>query len=163
LQSAATDRAAFVAAIEAELNAYGELCRLLQDEQDTLQRGDAEGLQQLTERKSAHIERLAELAASRTTFLTRMQLPATPAGMDIWLRDHAGGQRESVSEAWQRLLAAAREARTLNELNGSLVTLRLNHGQAALAALHQVGSQQLFYGPDGQSQFKPAGRELGRA
>jgi flagella synthesis protein FlgN len=163
LPPAAPDRTAFAAVIEAELAAYGELCKVLQDEQDSLQRGDVEALQQLTERKSTQIERLAGLGADRADFLTRMQLPATPAGMQTWLREHAGVHRDALADAWERLLATAQEARALNDLNGSLVALRLNHSQAALAALHQAGRQHVFYGPDGQSQFEPVARALGRA
>jgi flagella synthesis protein FlgN len=161
--AAAPNRLAFVAALEAELAAYTELCELLRAEQTSLERGDVDQLQQLTELKSRQVERLATLGATRVAYLHAVQLSASPAGMQEWLASHAGAQQPALRRTWQRLLELAGEARALNELNGGLVATRLNHSQAALAALHAAGRQHLVYGPDGQNDFRAANRDLGRA
>jgi flagella synthesis protein FlgN len=160
---AASDRAAFVAALDAELAGYGELCQLLRAEQTSLERGDIDQLQQITDLKVQQVERLAALGATRAGYLRDLQLSANPDGMQAWLRTHAGAQRSALSRTWQRLLEAASEARTLNDLNGGLVATRLNHSQAALAALHAAGRQHLVYGPDGQNEFRASNRDLGQA
>lgn len=163
MPAAVPDRTAFVAALEAELAGYGELCSVLRAEQDSLERGDVESLQQLTEIKAGQVERLAALGATRAAYLRSTQLSADPSGMEAWLRDHAGAQRRSLTLTWQRLLHVAGEARTMNDLNGGLMATRMSHNQAALAALHGAGRQQAVYGPDGQNEFRPANRDLGRA
>jgi flagella synthesis protein FlgN len=161
--AAAPNRAAFVAALEAELVSYTELCELLRAEQLSLERGDVDHLRQLTELKSRQVERLGVLGGARAAYLRGQQLPATPTGMEEWLRSHAGAQQPGLTRTWTRLLEIAAEARALNELNGGLVALRLNHSQAALAALHEAGRQHLVYGPDGQNDFRASNRDLGRA
>ena len=161
--AAAPDRTTFVRALEAELVAYNGLCELLREEQASLTQGDVERLQQLTERKARQVEQLAALGATRSAYLQDLRLDADPAGMEAWLQTGAGSQRQALTQTWQNLLDAAREARILNDLNGGLLATRLNHSQSALAALHAAGRQHLVYGPDGQNDFRAANRDLGRA
>jgi flagella synthesis protein FlgN len=160
---AVPDHSAFVAALEAELAAYDELRQLLQAEQDSLESGDVDSLQHITALKASQVERLAALGATRAAYLTSVQLSADPHGMEAWLRDRAGTQRQRLTQTWQRLLQVAAQARTLNDLNGGLMATRMHHNQAALAALQGAGRQQMVYGPDGQNDFRPANRDLGRA
>lgn len=141
---------AFAAALQEELSAYVELCELLRAEQTSLERGEVDQLQQLTDLKARQVDRLAALGASRVAHLEACGLPANPKGMETWLRAHAGPQQRALTGTWKRLLEAAAEARTLNELNGGLVATRLNHSQAALATLHAAVRQDMIYGPDGR-------------
>jgi flagellar biosynthesis protein FlgN len=150
---AAHDRAAFAQTLGAELTAYVELCELLRAEQNSLERGDVDRLQQLTELKARQVERLATLGAARVAFLRAARLSTDTKGMEAWLESHAGTQRQDLTRIWQRLLDTAREARALNDLNGGLVSARLGHSQAALAALQGAGRPQLVYGPDGRVRY----------
>jgi flagellar biosynthesis protein FlgN len=151
--AAASDRAAFAHSLAAELTAYIELCELLRAEQGSLERGDVDTLQQVTELKARQVERLATLGATRVALLRAAQVSTDATGMEAWLASRAGAQRQDLTRIWQKLLEAAREARALNELNGGLVSARLSHGQAALAALQGAGRPQLVYGPDGRVRY----------
>ena len=151
--AAAPDRAAFAQTLGVELTAYVELCDLLRAEQASLERGDVESLRQLTELKARQVERLATLAAARSALLRAAQLSNDAKGMQAWLESYAGIQRQDLTRIWQRLLDMARDARALNDLNGGLVSARLNHSQAALAALQGAGRPQLVYGPDGRVRY----------
>ncbi|MDP2808775.1 MAG: flagellar export chaperone FlgN [Rhodocyclaceae bacterium] len=62
-------------------------------------------------------------------------------------------------EAAFRELAA--EARSLNETNGKLIALRMQHNQQALAVLMAAADQAITYGPDGQQRGGGGGRSLG--
>jgi flagella synthesis protein FlgN len=163
MQSAGAERSAFVSGLRAELAGFRELQQILLAEQDCLLRADVEALPELVEVKSRQIERLHGLAGQRAGYLGTLYLQPGSKGMRAWLADHAGADQREVSALWQQLEAAAAEARSLNDRNGGLIGARLNHNQAALAALQTAARSLSIYGPDGQPQ-RPAGqRELGRA
>lgn len=72
--------------------------------------------------------------------------------------------RMTAAEAVQ-LRDLAEEARGLNEANGKLIALRLQHNQRALDVLLAAAKSAATYGPDGQQQtgLPGAGRILGSA
>jgi flagella synthesis protein FlgN len=76
------------------------------------------------------------------------------------LAEHVG--RISASEA-TLLRDLAEEARGLNEANGKLIALRLQHNQKALNVLLAAAQSAATYGPDGQQQASLGGRILGSA
>lgn len=55
------------------------------------------------------------------------------------------------------------EARALNEANGKLIGLCLQHNQQALGALLDAADKATTYGPDGQQQAGLGSRILGKA
>ena len=83
--------------------------------------------------------------------------------MQEWLASRAGIDQPELSALWQQVLEAANQARALNGSNGGLIGARLNHNQAALAALQTAARSLGTYGPDGQPQMPSGQRELGRA
>lgn len=163
MQAAGAERSAFVSGLRAELAGFGELHQILLAEQDCLLRADAEALPELVEVKSRQIERLHALAGQRAGYLGALALEPGGRGMRAWLAEHAGADQRELSVLWQRLVDAAAEARTLNDRNGGLIGARLNHNQAALAALQAAARSLSTYGPDGQAQLPAGQRELGRA
>ncbi|MDP1652678.1 MAG: flagellar export chaperone FlgN [Rhodocyclaceae bacterium] len=89
------------------------------------------------------IDSLAPLIAEKTALADRLnQMPASEA-------------------AALRELAA--EARALNEINGKLIALRLQHNQQALNILLAAADSATTYGPDGQQQTGLGSRILGKA
>lgn len=89
------------------------------------------------------IDALAPLIAEKTVLAERLnQTPASEAAM---FRDLAG------------------EARALNEANGKLIALRLQHNQQALNVLLAAADSAATYGPDGQQQSGVGSRILGKA
>lgn len=162
-QPAEPGRTAIVEEVEAEVYAFGELCRILLAEQACLLRNDVDALLELAEIKSRTVERLSELAASRAAHLGDRGLLPNSAGMQQWLDSQPSADGAELDQAWGRVLALATEARALNNVNGGLIALRVNHGQAALSTLQAAAKRHSVYGPDGQSDFRPANRALGRA
>jgi len=157
------DHSVFVAGLRAERDAFGALCRLLESEQTCLVRSDIEGLLQLTGAKSERVDRLIELARQRADHLESVGLSGGSNGMGDWLAAHAGAQRVELTQLWDELVRLASDARTLNEINGKLITTRLSHNQAALSALQLSARAQNIYGPDGQAAVSAGQRELGSA
>lgn len=147
------------ALLQNEISAVERFVALLQAEQSLLQSGDADPLLTLNEEKSTLIERLSALANDRNRQLAGAGLEADGAGLARWAAAHGG----PAVELHDRLLALAREAKALNELNGQLIALRLSHTQAALAALAGDSSRGTLYGRDGQTSGRTGYRIIDSA
>lgn len=67
------------------------------------------------------------------------------------------------SEAAASCRELAGAARALNEANGKLIALHLQHNQQTLNVLLAAADTAATYGPDGQQQAPAGGRMLGKA
>ncbi len=103
---------------------------LLEHEQDCLVRDDVEGLARLTAMKYSLAQDVARLEVARVR---------------SW-SEAASGEAQSL---WSTLRERASGAKRLNESNGKLIALRLQHVRGALWALRAVPRAHT-YGPDGQ-------------
>jgi flagella synthesis protein FlgN len=157
------DHAAFVAGLRAERESFEALRKILQSEQTFLVQSDVEGLIELTAHKWAQVEQLKTHEQQRARYLSALGLGEGESAMKAWLSKTSAAERPTVEALWRDLLNLAAEARSLNEINGKLITLRLAHNQAALSALHLSGRAQNVYGPDGQTPIAAGHRDLGRA
>ncbi len=146
------------ALLSQELAALRSFIELLRQEQSLLVSGTSDGLVALATGKSQAALELGRLAAARDEALARIHFPAGRAGMDAWIITDSGSPS---SRKWDELLDLAAEARALNEANGKLIGLHLQHNQRALSALSAAVDQTATYGPDGQSMPGVGGRSFG--
>jgi flagella synthesis protein FlgN len=158
----APDRAAFESSLRAELAALQAFCDTLEAEQDALLRADVDALLKLSELKTEHVERLSALAGVRAAFLRAQDLTPDRRGMAQWLA-RAPADGPGLASLWERLLAAAAQAQALNQRNGGLIGMRLQHNRAALATLQAAARRHALYRPDGQADLAGTTRDLGRA
>ena len=156
-------RSAFIEGLRAERDAFREFCDTLQTERACLLRADVDALTQVTRQKSERVDRLVELRDTRTRYLESLGLDPGSSDTERWLATHTAPDAATLSQLWKELVEFARHARDLNHANGALITARLNHNQAALAALHIAAQTQSLYGPDGQTDVLPEHRDLGQA
>lgn len=126
------------------------LVELMKQEQQFLVAADADGLAQLTPRKAALVQELAQLSRERHAALAGAGFAASEAGMEPWL---AAQGDEAARSAWTRLLAHTAEAKELNRLNGMLVNRQMAHNQTVLNALRTpaAGAEPGLYGAKGQT------------
>jgi flagella synthesis protein FlgN len=158
------DQEAFVRGLRAELDAFREFHQLLQIEQAALAAGDADALVGLAQRKSEQVGRLTQLAEGRNQTLRSATGKTDQLGIDAWRERFDPQGRVGADRLWRELLELARAARQLNERNGLLIGLKLQHNQQALAVLRGAAAQTTqLYGPDGQSYSASPGRPLGKA
>ena len=148
------------AALHAELGKLEQFVALLNQEQDYLQQADVDALLPLVDTKNTLVAELSQLSAQRETALLHAGIEPGRAGMNTWL---ARPGHASHAEAWQKLLALAGEARSLNILNGKLIGLHLQKNQQAFTALMSATNRAVTYGPDGQQHSGLGGRFLGSA
>lgn len=144
-----------------ELSLLREFVALLVAEQRALIPGDLDRLLPLAEEKSRLATALGKLADARNQALAGAGLATGKAGMEAWLSSQ---ERAAPSRGdWTALLALAAEAKLQNEINGKLISTRMQHNQRALAVLHAAADQAMLYGPDGQPHPIGGGRHFGAA
>lgn len=152
--------AALLALLAEETREVEAFVELLRREQGLLTNsGNADELLPLADRKTAHAARLKALSDRREDLLAANGYTAGRAGMETWLGKLPG----NAGALWKKLLAAAAEARALNETNGRLIAIHWQHNQAALATLMSAANRAVTYGPDGQQKGGGGGRILGSA
>lgn len=122
---------------------------LLEKEQACLVEGQTETLPQIAEEKSRVAEQLSGVGNERNRLLAEEGLAGGPSGIEAWCARHP--QEKSIAATWAEVLDKARRAKGLNQLNGNLITLRMQHTTRALEALRSASRPLDLYGPDGQS------------
>eukprot|EP01114_Cavostelium_apophysatum_P020432 TRINITY_DN6843_c0_g1_i1.p5 TRINITY_DN6843_c0_g1~~TRINITY_DN6843_c0_g1_i1.p5 ORF type:complete len:161 (-),score=38.96 TRINITY_DN6843_c0_g1_i1:44-526(-) len=138
------------ATLATEQQHVSSLIELMKQEQQLLVAADADGLAELTPRKNALLQALAELSAQRHAALAAAGCEAAEAGMEPWL---AVGGNDDARSKWQALLELAREAKELNRVNGMLINKQLAHNQGVLNALRMPAGAEAggVYGSSGQA------------
>lgn len=144
-----------------ELQRLKEFVDVLREEQDALANGAIDTLMALVERKSALALQLGGMAKNREDTLSAAGFGVGRAAVDAWL--DARPDNTASRRVWQELLELTASARNLNETNGKLINLRMQHNQQALAVLMAAADKAMTYGPDGQQRTGSAGRLLGSA
>lgn len=110
-----------------------------------------------------------ETLAAFVAVLRREQAALTAGDIDALAPLVA--EKTALAEQLNRISAAeaallrglASEARSLNETNGKLIALRLQHNQQALNVLLSAADAVATYGPDGQQRSGVGSRILGSA
>ena len=143
-----------------ELGLLHSFVTLMRLEQSLLVDGKADVLAEIAEEKSGLAGQLARRAMAREEELGRRGYAAGRMGMDDWIKSAEG---TTSRRRWQQLLELATEARALNETNGKLIAVQLQHNQQALNTLLAAVDQAATYGPDGQQRAGASGRSLGSA
>lgn len=121
----------------------------LRKEQQALQQGDVDTLEQIVEAKANVAARLDLQARVRNTLLQGAGEAPDRPGMAHWLASHP--QDRMAADAWKRLQELAEEAHELNRVNGSLIQMRLQNNQKALSSLRAATGSAPLYGPDGMA------------
>src|SRR5690606_38315029 len=129
-----------------------ELLAVLRKEQDQLvARHDVdESMEPLVALKADIIAQLEKLEAERKSLLTQLGFEHDPTG------SLAAAQAEGCLDQWLAIQDLSRQAAHHNEVNGSLIQLRMNHNSRLLEKLREIASQRLY---DAQGQpLKRSGR-----
>jgi flagella synthesis protein FlgN len=138
----------------AETQQVNEFIALLEQERNVLSGLDVEPLFALSEQKSRFARQLQQLGDSRVALLHKAGLPNDKTGIERLISTDG-------AKIWATYLAAATQARQLNQENGKHITERLSQNHQALAILLAHSDQPTVYGPDGSSRTRPGSRLLG--
>ena len=126
------------------------LVELMKQEQQLLVAADAIRLDDITPRKVALVQELAQLSRERHAALGGAGFNAAEAGMEPWLAAHGD---QAARSAWAQLLALTSEAKELNRVNGMLINRQMAHNQTVLNALRTptAAPESTLYGAKGQT------------
>jgi flagella synthesis protein FlgN len=133
----------------------------LNSEQEALKQGEVDSLAAITRRKAELVEQLNAVERERDVLLRQAGHSGDRSGMDAWLARNPGNR--AAADRWAKLMELAGEARQLNDINGRLITLRLQATNEALAALTQQSQRTALYGPDGQATPRTGSRIIDAA
>ncbi|MDO8346541.1 MAG: flagellar protein FlgN [Rugosibacter sp.] len=136
---------------------------LIGAERQMLASGEIDQLVKLAGEKSALAARLATLDAQRDTALADSGLETGQAGIEAWLAARPAAAAIPARNIWQRLMTLAAEAKRENDINGNLISVRLQQNQQALSVLLGEAADATTYGPDGQQKNISGRRPLGSA
>lgn len=139
-----------------EIELVSRFIALLNDEQDSLKRGDADTLQAITAQKTPLIEQMNAIESERMAAIGQAGRPSNGASMQQWLDSHPADTAAAAN--WRQLLDLAREARSLHDLNIQLVEMHLKNTSEALAILTQPVESSTLYGSSGQTMSSSGSR-----
>ena len=139
-----------VTTLATEQQHVGSLVELMKQEQALLVAADADGLAELTPRKNALLQQLADLSSQRHAALLAAGCEGSESGMEPWLA--VSGNPDARAQ-WEALLELARQAKELNRVNGMLINKQLAHNQGVLNALRMPAGAEAggVYGASGQT------------
>lgn len=144
--------------IEAEAIQLKEFLSLLEREEGLLVGGDTDGLLALTHDKTDRYRQLQRLHDDRALVLGRLGLANNAQSVRSLL-----ASLPRILARWEEILDLARQAQQRNDLNGKLITERMQHNQAALSVLLSAADHPQLYDASGQSRPTGSGRILGSA
>lgn len=138
-----------------------EFIASLKEEQEALKRGQTDPLASITFRKTELVERLNAAEKEREAFLQCTGHASDRDGMLTWLAKNPGDR--AAVDGWAKLMELASEARRLNNLNGRLITMRLQATNQALDVLTHQPQRPALYGRDGLTTPKTGSRIIDAA
>ncbi len=142
--------------IAEEEAALGELIRYLEREHGHLAANDVPALEGAVRERQRSVARVVRADDERIALCRQLGHGGDTRGLEQVMRwcDPDG----TLARDWARCKEVAAKCRALNDRNGALVSARLKHVQARLAALIQGRTEAVAYGPRGA--YAPSG--LGR-
>jgi flagella synthesis protein FlgN len=122
---------------------------LLKNEQNALKLAQAAALSEINRDKQALIEQLNAVGTERSRLTDLNTATANLGDMSTWLTQHPDEKQSAA--LWVVLIDLAKEAKTLHELNGTLINLHLKQTADAIAVLTRQHQEHSLYGSNGQA------------
>lgn len=140
--------ASLQACLENETGLMREFLAILQDEARVLEEGAAEAaLTEITARKNQAADALARAAEERNAQLAALGFGADGPGLQAAAEEHAG-----LSQARRELLEITGQARALNESNGQIIEVFLDHNERTLETLRRLTGVGDIYDASGRKR-----------
>lgn len=140
--------ATFPQLLAAEIAAVQRFVALLGEEQRVLSSGQVDVLAGIIEAKGKLVEELTNLGQQRHECLVQLGVAENGKAVERWLQ---GQQNPRLLQGWKALQGLAREAKSLNEMNGQCIALLARNNKQLLDAITGQQARGTFYGPDGQT------------
>jgi len=135
--------------LKRETDLVSRFISILGKEQEALQSGQADALDEINRGKLQLVEQLNQVGLERAEIAILPVPGGERAGMQAWLAQHPLEKQSAL--LWDALLNLAREAKEMHDLNGKLISIHLKQTGDALAVLMQRQQEHALYGSNGQS------------
>lgn len=140
--------AALQASLEKEAGLMDDFLSILRDEATVLEEGAAEAaLTSITARKNDAADALAQAAQERNALLNALGFGTDGPGLRA-----AADAHPTLAEAHRRLLDLTERARTLNEANGQIIEVFLDHNERTLDTLRRLTGVGDIYDASGRKR-----------
>src|SRR5690606_37008324 len=147
---------ALQACLEKETRLMSEFLEILQCEAKVLEEGASEaGLLETTASKNTISDQLLDIAGERNVLLKTLGFEQDGSGLAA-----AAEQYPDLAPVRATLLEATAQARELNEANGSIIEVVLDHNQRTLETLRRLTGQGDIY--DASGRTRPGARGSSR-
>lgn len=134
--------------LEKEASLMGEFLLILQDEAKVLEEGATEdALVGTTARKNSASDALTEIARQRNALLQELGFESDGPGLTA-----AAEAYPTLLAPRQALLDVAAQARSLNEANGRIIDVFLDHNQRTLDTLRRLAGVGDIYDASGRKR-----------
>lgn len=146
------------ACLEEETRLMGEFMQALEEEAKVLEEGAAEAaLAQTTALKNSLADQLSAQAETRNALLNELGFERDGPGLLAATQAHA-----ELASLHRRLLDVTEKAQTLNEANGRIIEVFLDHNQRTLDTLRRLTGAGEIYDASGRkrSATKGSGRNI---
>lgn len=144
-----------------ELYQTRKLLDLLQQEYNLLLKHDPNQLEQLIERKKAHIRILEQTVAEHNLLLMEMGYPANQEGIEAYLNHQSSSNQ--LGELWSDLKQTLIDCQKQNEVNRGVITLCRRQTSSTLELIYGLSGREKAYGPTGESYATHQSNSLGKA
>lgn len=140
--------AALQTCLEKEASLMGDFLQVLQDEAKVLEDGATENaLNATTQRKNTISETLIAVAEERNSLLQGLGFEANGPGLAAVAAAHP-----TLAAAREALLDITGQARSLNEANGRIIDVFLDHNQRTLETLRRLAGVGDIYDASGRTR-----------
>jgi len=146
------------ACLEEEIRLMGEFMQALQDEAKVLEEGAAEAeLARTTTLKNGLADSLAKQAESRNAILNEMGCERDGPGLQAAAQAHP-----ELAPLHRQLRETTEQAQALNEANGRIIEVFLDHNQRTLETLRRLTGVGDIYDASGRKRpgTKGSGRNI---
>lgn len=137
-----------LACLEEEIRLTSEFLAVLEQEAKVLEEGAAEtALAETTTRKNTLADALVACAARRNALLATMGFESDGPGLSAAAEAHP-----TIAPARLQLLEATAKARELNDANGRIIEVFLDHNQRTLEVLQRLAGAGEMYDASGRKR-----------
>lgn len=138
--------------LENQRNVLTEFIQLLEDEQKLLSGStiDGDAIKKLADRKKVMLNHIDSMESMRATGQEKLGYPTGVEGAKKAADDG------KCLGAWEQIITLAFRAKELNEVNGTLIHMRLDYANKMVGFFNKVSGDPL-YGADGKAKRRGLG------
>lgn|GEM_PF-1677029 len=142
-----------------------ELLLLVEQEHQLLQSAPdtAAELEEITERKTALLQKVQQDVDQRKDFLQQFGLEANLEGLESFFNSLPEANAQALRQGWNQLVTLLEKVHQQNNINGRLINRAMQHFDILINTMQSTQSKVRVYHPSGGAGDLNIPRNLGKA